>query len=145
MGLTALRGLDRDDEGFGMVEVIISMMLIALLAVAMLPVMLHGLRASTVNTEATVATQVVNREMDTATAGGELHDCDTIANDWPESGRELSEEIGGQQRTVRWSAEYPDGPCGEGVIPVKLTVQVLNSSGTGSLAEASTVVRAGPL
>jgi Tfp pilus assembly protein PilV len=72
-------GLRRDDDGFGMVEALISMFLLALVAVAFLPLIITGLRAATANTTVTTATQAVNEQLSPISA----HEftCDEI-RDW---------------------------------------------------------------
>ncbi len=69
----------RNDRGFGMVEALISMFLLALVAVAFLPMIITGLKAATANTTVTTATQAVNEQLSPISA----HEftCDEI-EDW---------------------------------------------------------------
>lgn len=62
----ALRTIQRrsDDAGFGLVEIVISMFLLALLAVAFLPLLIDALRASARNATAATATQLVSEQLD---------------------------------------------------------------------------------
>lgn len=53
-----------DDEGFGLVEIVISMFLLALLAVAFLPLLINALQASVRNSTAATATQLVSEQLD---------------------------------------------------------------------------------
>jgi type II secretory pathway pseudopilin PulG len=54
------------DSGFGMVEVIVSLFLLGLMAIAILPVMISTLRLSSSNISLTTATQLVSEQMDVA-------------------------------------------------------------------------------
>jgi len=56
----------RDDEGFGMVEVVVSMLMIALLAIAVLPILIQGLRVSATNSTIATATQILNDKLEAA-------------------------------------------------------------------------------
>lgn len=52
------------DEGFGLVEIVVSMFLLALLAVAFLPLLIDALRASVRNATTATATQLVSEQLD---------------------------------------------------------------------------------
>jgi type II secretory pathway pseudopilin PulG len=54
------------DDGFGMVEVIVSLFLLGLMAIVILPVMISTLRLSSSNISLTTATQLVSEQMDVA-------------------------------------------------------------------------------
>lgn len=58
-----------DDDaarGLGLIEVVVAMMLLALIAVSVLPVMINSLKLSATNVSLTTATQLVNEQMDSA-------------------------------------------------------------------------------
>lgn len=56
---------DRVDEaGFGLVEIVVSMFLLALLAVAFLPLLIDAMRATVRNATAATATQIVSEQLD---------------------------------------------------------------------------------
>ncbi|TFC56941.1 MULTISPECIES: prepilin-type N-terminal cleavage/methylation domain-containing protein [unclassified Cryobacterium] len=59
-----------DDRGFGMIEIVVSMFLIALIAMAFIPVLVQGMRLSVVNTSVATATQLVSQNMEQARARG---------------------------------------------------------------------------
>jgi Tfp pilus assembly protein PilV len=59
-----------DDRGFGMVEIVVSMFLIALIALAFIPVLIQGMRISVANTSIATATQLVSQNMEQARARG---------------------------------------------------------------------------
>jgi type II secretory pathway pseudopilin PulG len=58
------------DRGFGMIEIVISMFLIGLIAIAFIPVLVQGMRISVVNTTTATATQLVSENMEQARARG---------------------------------------------------------------------------
>jgi len=53
-----------DEGGFGIVEIVVSMFLIAILAIAFLPLLIQSLRISAVNATMATATQLVDRELE---------------------------------------------------------------------------------
>jgi type II secretory pathway pseudopilin PulG len=59
-----------DDEGIGLVEIVISMFLVALLAISFLPLLLRTLTTSTDNTSTSTASQLVQSNMDQARLAG---------------------------------------------------------------------------
>jgi len=61
---------DRRDSGIGLIEIIISMFLIALLAIAFIPVLVSALRASELNSTAATATRLVAQAIDDARTRG---------------------------------------------------------------------------
>lgn len=56
----------REESGFGMIEIVISMFLLALLALAFLPLLVQGVKQSSSNSTLAAATQLVNNEMELA-------------------------------------------------------------------------------
>jgi type II secretory pathway pseudopilin PulG len=59
------RSLDREG-GFGMIEIVVSMFMLALLAIAFLPVLVQGIRTSESNARLATATQLVNQSIELA-------------------------------------------------------------------------------
>ena len=55
-----------DDDGFGLVEILVSMFLLALIAIAFLPVLVSGLQQSARNATLATATQLVHARMELA-------------------------------------------------------------------------------
>jgi type II secretory pathway pseudopilin PulG len=53
------------DEGLGMIEVLVSLMILALLAIAVLPTFANALTSSSANIARTTATQLVSKELNT--------------------------------------------------------------------------------
>lgn len=67
--------LSGPDEGFGLIEIIISMMLLAVLATALIPILAQGLQQAASNATLASATQLANDELErlrTWTACGDL-------------------------------------------------------------------------
>lgn len=61
-----LRCTDNRDLGFGLVEIMVSMMLLALLAVAILPTLVGSLKNSAMNATLATATGLVNQQLEDA-------------------------------------------------------------------------------
>lgn len=53
-----------DDAGFGLVEIVVSMFLLALLAVAFLPLLIESLRVSVTNSKVATANQILSEQLD---------------------------------------------------------------------------------
>lgn len=60
-----------DDAGFGLVEIIVSMFLLALLSIAFLPLLITSMRTTVVNSTTATATQLVNQQMELARGAGD--------------------------------------------------------------------------
>lgn len=60
------------EVGFGMIEIVVSMFLVALMAIAVLPVLIGAMRLTATNVVVTRATQVVSAQFDLARKQGEL-------------------------------------------------------------------------
>ena len=55
----------RDDEsGLGLIEIVVSMFLIALLAMAFLPLLISSLKSTRINTSSAAATQLVSQQLE---------------------------------------------------------------------------------
>ncbi len=65
-----------EDEGFGLMEIVVSMFLLGLLSVAFLPILIQGLQISARNTTLATANQLVNRQLSLATAAAP--DCSAV-------------------------------------------------------------------
>jgi type II secretory pathway pseudopilin PulG len=60
------------DRGMGMIEIVVSMFLIAILAIAMLPILVSTMKLTATNVVITRATQVVSAQLDMARAQTDL-------------------------------------------------------------------------
>ncbi len=54
----------RHEEGIGLIEIVISMMLLAILATALIPVLVQGLKEAASNATLATATQLANDELE---------------------------------------------------------------------------------
>lgn len=52
------------DEGFGLVEIVVSMFILALLSLALLPLLIQGVKQSAATATVATATQLLNKELD---------------------------------------------------------------------------------
>ncbi len=75
---------DERDAGIGLIEIVISMFLISLLAIAFIPVLVTALRASEANSTAATATRLVAQAIDAARAAG-VTDCARAQSTLPDS------------------------------------------------------------
>ena len=58
------------DTGLGLIEIVVSMFLLALLAIAFLPLLVTSMRTTVVNSTTATATQLVNQQMELARGAG---------------------------------------------------------------------------
>ena len=58
------------DSGFGLIEIVVSMFILALLAIALLPLLVQGLRQAANGTTLATATQLVSEKMQLAQSKG---------------------------------------------------------------------------
>ena len=63
---TAALERHRGEEGVGLIEILISIMLLAILATALVPVLVNGLRQASSNATLATATQLANNELERA-------------------------------------------------------------------------------
>lgn len=61
--LAGHRSARQHDEGVGLIEIIVSMLLLAILAIAFLPLLIQGLKQSVANSTLATATQLVSEKM----------------------------------------------------------------------------------
>lgn len=66
--MTTVENDRASDSGIGLLEIVISMFLIALLAIAFVPVIISGIRASSLNSTVATATRLVSQAVDVARA-----------------------------------------------------------------------------
>lgn len=122
-----------DDDGFGLVEAVVSMLILATLAVAFLPLLVSGLKQSATNATSAFATQLVGERMSLAQATGTCPALMTLAATAPHTdprGIELEVET-----TVQ------DCTAGRGTYSVSAVARVVTDGVPGDeLASASTLV-----
>ncbi|MER7797890.1 hypothetical protein [Microbacterium sp. NPDC096154] len=131
-----------DDKGFGMAEALVSMLLLAVIAAAFLPLLATSLKAATVNTTVTTATQAVNEQLSTISTREFL--CSEISH-WLTAGTITHSDPRGVKTYLHRTAGAGWPTCSTGGT-VTLTVSatdtpVLGSPETTVLTSASTIVR----
>jgi type II secretory pathway pseudopilin PulG len=121
----------RSESGFGLVEIVISMFILAAISIAFLPLLIQGLKQSAANTTLATATQLVNERMQLAQAGGP-----TCANVTAVGGTEDLTDPRGV--VIRVTTTVGSCPAGSGTVSVAATAVRLDTGAT--LADASTLV-----
>jgi type II secretory pathway pseudopilin PulG len=125
------------ERGFGMIEIVVSMFLIALIAIAFIPVLIQSMRLSVVNTSVATATQLVSKDMEQARARGT--NCADI--------RSFAGEVPGpvvDQRGVSFQAKRDPVVCtgssADYPKTVAFRVRVTETGSTVELASAETLL-----
>ncbi|MCU1545957.1 MAG: hypothetical protein JWP30_1057 [Homoserinimonas sp.] len=62
--MTSLSRLESDEFGVGMVEIVVSMLVLAVLAMSFLPLLIQGIKVSASNATLVTATRIVHDEME---------------------------------------------------------------------------------
>ena len=121
------------DAGLGLVEIVVSMFMLALVALAMLPLLVAGLKASTSNTTQATATQLVAERMQLAQYAGPV--CSNVRN-------LAGTTVVTDSRGVQLQVTTTTGACnGSSTIPMSAAAVRLDTNVT--LANASTLVYVG--
>ncbi len=128
-----LRVTSGNDRGFGIIEIVISMFLLALLAAALLPLLVQGLQQSAANATLATATQLANDQIELARAESTC------------AGLSSSNQTVTDARGVSLLVARTVGPCtvpADAENPSKVAVSVTVKRGdTGTvLATANTLV-----
>ena len=121
----------RSDSGFGLIEITISMFLLAILAMLFLPLLVQGLKQSAANTTLATGTQLVNERLRLAQAAGPI--CSSVS------------ALGGtttftDPRGVVIRVTTTVGACPTGTGTVSVAVAAIRTDTSASLASASTLV-----
>jgi Tfp pilus assembly protein PilV len=119
------------DEGLGLIEIVVAMLLLAVLALAMLPVLITGMAQSTANTTFATATQLVNTQMQLAHSRGTL--CADIA---AMAGTSTLTD----PRGVVLTATTTVATCPSGIGTVRVSTAVTRPGSTDPVASSSTLV-----
>lgn len=119
------------DAGFGLIEVIVSMFLLALLAVAFAPVLISSIRISAANTSTATATQLVNERMQIAQSFGPV--CATVAG-------MVGSATLVDARDVEIDVTTTVGACPVGIGTVRVESVAVRLDTGEELARASTLV-----
>lgn len=124
------------DEGFGLVEIVVSMFILAIIAIAFLPLLIQGIKVAADNRTLATATQLIHDQIEQARAIGT---CDALAA----FGASVSQPNASFSLT-RGIEHFDDNtldPCAiayPGVVKLTLTVSEVGS--TEVIVEATTLV-----
>ncbi|TFD87759.1 type IV pilus modification PilV family protein [Cryobacterium serini] len=121
------------DGGFGMIEIVVSMLLLSLLAIAFLPMLVTALRVSVSNASLSTATQLVSTQM------SELRALGTTCAVLETYGNNLPSEFDAGGRKFSQTIEI-DCPASDYPAKVPVTVSVSASDPVPMLAEATTLI-----
>lgn len=122
------------DSGFGIIEIVISMFLLALLAVAFLPLLIQGMKTSVRNSTIATASQLLDQQLGAVRALEP--NCDDLQAYEAEAVPAQTDKRGTEFQPIREVAACP--AAYPGVVRVRVSVKI---SGSGDvLAEAVTVV-----
>lgn len=121
----------RDDAGFGLVEVIVSMVILAVIAIAFLPVLIQGMKQSVANSTLATATQLVNERLQLAQASGP-----TCTNVLLVAGEQ--DFVDDHGVTIHVTTTVGACPAAVGTVEVAVVTTRLDTSAV--LAEADTLV-----
>lgn len=125
-------GAPVDEAGFGLIEIVVSMFLLGILAVAFLPLIVQSMQVSVVNADIATATQLVSDKIEEARAQG------TVCSALPSSATTTS-SIDSTLIVQRVRGACPVAPAGyPGVVSFR--VSVVQEGSTAALAEASTLI-----
>lgn len=61
-----VHNLDRSEDGFGMIEIIVSLFLLSVLTMSFIPVLINSQKVAGANTTIATATQIVNQQLEGA-------------------------------------------------------------------------------
>jgi len=125
----------RDDTGFTLIEVLVSMLILAIIALALIPAFISQMRATSTNTTIATASQLAGQQIDAAQslaatcAALQAYQSQTVAAVIDARGVTLQ-----AQRTVSLPcpSTYP--------ATIKVKVSVTTSGSASSLATATTLV-----
>lgn len=134
-GGNSARMASRSDDGFGLVEIVVSMFLLAVLAVSFLPLLINALQASVRNATAATATQLVSEQLDAVSLLPRT--CAALSGFSASSIPPVTDDRGGVYRAFRSVASCPASGY---PAAVRVRVWVTVDSAPGLRIEAETMV-----
>ena len=124
----------RIDAGIGLIEIVISMFLISLLAIAFVPVIISAIRASELNSTSATATRLVSQAIDDARSQGAT-DCAAA-----QLLNATTQEVDAQGVAITVTTSVPTvANCSAGTA-ITITVIAINDADDSVLADARTQV-----
>ncbi|WP_158252059.1 prepilin-type N-terminal cleavage/methylation domain-containing protein [Cryobacterium sp. M25] len=132
------RAVILEDRGFGLIEVLVSMMLFAVVSVAALPLLLQSITTTTTNAKVAVATQIVSQQLEQVRSSGSS--CSAIKSLLATTPATESNDRG--VYLPRWTVDLPVGDvCTAPYLRnVSVRVWVTESGSTRVLSEALKLV-----
>lgn len=126
-----------EESGFTIIEIVVSMFLLALLAMFFLPLLVQGMKTSVQNANLATASQLVSQQLDIARA---LPDnCDAVSSFDDAPVAVVSDSRGNYFQPYRQVGACPVPPAHYPAV-VKVTAWVTEVGDTRHLAEAVTLV-----
>ncbi|WP_349898774.1 type IV pilus modification PilV family protein [Parafrigoribacterium soli] len=127
------------DAGFSLIEIVVSMFILALLAMALIPLLIQGMKASAASAAVASATQLVNSQLDMArsqasTCSG-LQGAPSVAVGAPSTYRGVPLQLNVTPVVCPTPAPTATNPS-----TVSYTVKVVRSDTGQTLATASTLI-----
>lgn len=122
------------DAGIGLIEIVISMFLISLLAIAFIPVIVSALRASELNSTSATATRLVSQAIDDARSRGAA-DCAAA-----QLLNATTQEVDAQGVTITVTTTVPTAANCVAGSAITVTVIAINSATEAVLADARTQI-----
>jgi type II secretory pathway pseudopilin PulG len=122
------------DAGIGLIEIVISMFLISLLAIAFIPVIVSALRASELNSTAATATRLVSQAIDDARSRGAA-DCAAA-----QLLNATTAEVDAQGVTITVTTSVPAVTNCVAGSAITVTVNAVSSVDGSVLADARTLI-----
>jgi len=111
----------RRDEGFGLIEIVVSMFLLALIAIAVLPLLIQGVTTAARNATMATATQLVSAELEQARAAAAAN-CNAVRLFAATTTTPVTDARGTAYLVARSAGSCP--VAYPGTISVRLAVQV---------------------
>ena len=119
-----------DDDGLGLVEIMVALFLLAILAISFLPVLIQGLQLSVRNATLSTASQVLNEELDRLAALDGT--CTALASHLAAAVPATTDARGVSYQPLRELA--PSATCAQGAAPSTVQVNLrvdISTSGVG--------------
>jgi len=119
------------DEGFGLIEIVVAMLILAVLSLSALPVLIGSMRLTALDSSVTTATGMVSEQMTLARA--QTATCAALTTFAAVAVPTVTD--GAVAKTITCPATYPD--------TVTFTVKVTVSGSGNTVATATTLIYAG--
>ncbi|MFP7835064.1 hypothetical protein [Marisediminicola sp. LYQ134] len=126
----------RDDDGIGLIEIVVSMFVLAIIAIAFLPVLIEGIKQSAATTTLAAATRIVEDQLTEARA--QSASCAAIQAFADQPVAETTDPRGVQLRGAREAGVCPEDL--PGTIKFTASVSIDRDGGTAVLSSASTLI-----